>query len=663
MRYFYWLVVLVLGVGGVSQALGDPPNIIMILTDDQGVDAIEGPSVGSFKVWPNTLRVRTPVLRSLAEQGTVFRYARANSICSPTRAGLLTGRHAIRTGVTGIATKEISHPDRDLLTLQGHETTIGEVLQGAGYHTIHADKWHVGWADEQGALAQGFDESFARLDYIEKDLPNIVGDEHHSLMVDMSVDAYLGAGNGPKALLFWTYVPHKRWEKDDAGFNWWEVDRDLLPSYEEERYYEGEQTQRRRYRALIESLDTEIGRMLFELGVIDKRGFYRPQSDTVVFFMSDNGTPREVAPVFNHAKRSLFEGGTRVPLFVFGAGVESGQLVSNPISHVDVYDTIADVAGVALTERGDLPRDSMSFADELGYGKRQTNREYSLSSQGHTDPLLHRVALTDGEYKLMAPAGWPGFAPQGSYAFYDLKEDGGEMDDLMVNVKGMTRKQSLALLRLLDELPKYWGSSVSQPLPNHVDIPFSDIMAITSGDKIFRKGKLPVGFTDGGTESRIFIRFDADQLDDLLPAGRGIGDIVGAEVIGVFAEDSPEEGETGTDLLRIHPMFLDWFSQTRSFGELANGFVRMQIGSFDVAPHVIPKPGAEGKEFIGVPMVAGCPMSFGNSSQLASLVKLWYQYPTTNLGMVLRTKEWPEMAGDQRVFLQSRAVLRLTLTP
>lgn len=159
-----------------ASALGqNRPNLIFILTDDQGIDAIEWPPATA----PSA--IKTPVLNAMAAQGVSFTSCRHNPNCSPTRACLMTGRSAMDTGVVGVLGRYNPMDDpgnpcestaldgtpaqvTNRLGLQLQERTIAEVLQDMGYYTILIDKWHLGYNEDgeqrgqrPGGGAQGFD--------------------------------------------------------------------------------------------------------------------------------------------------------------------------------------------------------------------------------------------------------------------------------------------------------------------------------------------------------------------------------------------------------------------------------------------------------------------------------------------------------------------------
>ncbi|MFW5653483.1 MAG: sulfatase, partial [Planctomycetota bacterium] len=325
-----------------AHASSSKPNLVIIVTDDQGIDAIEGTT------WPNDLNVRTPTLATLADRGRIFTNARVNAACSPTRAAFMTGRSAFQTGVTGVIGFGQSEPNRDLVSLHHTERTIAEVLKDAGYYNVLIDKWHIGWSDTFGTNPQhqGFDEFYGYNAVRHLDDPVQVGDEHITRSVDRALDAIRNRPdpNQPYALFFWTIDPHKR--VDGTGKEpllWWKVRDELLPSGED--YYAPERDNNlNRYRAVVEALDTELNRLLQGLNIINENLWYVESSNTVVIFTSDNGTPNEVSPNEGRAKHTLYEDGVRVPLFIFGENVpKDGRWIDRPVTTYDFFETIADI--------------------------------------------------------------------------------------------------------------------------------------------------------------------------------------------------------------------------------------------------------------------------------------------------------------------------------
>ena len=500
----------------VSGQEPEQPNIIFILTDDQGVESIEGGFISD--PWSNEMNARTPTLARLADLGVSFTNARVNANCSPTRAALFTGRSGLRTGVIGIVGRlkqgnPCSDPlypligndakATDLLSLQAYEKTIGEALQAAGYYTILIDKWHVGQNltfddtgesdDERGLrpTEQGFNVYEDWHDYICLDDPdkyfgdenNSEADDHMVLMAGKAVDAAINAPE-PWALFYHTISPHRR-HKDTGNKMWWEVDQRLIPLT---RGLGDSQTNR--YIQNVEAIDTVIREhLLYPLGVIDSLdpdafNYRGDLGKTVVVFLSDNGTDQAVSVYADssngpfRAKGSPYEGGINVPLIVFGERISEfvsplrGTIDTRQVAQVDFFETLADIAGVPQEDRANnvgLPREGISFADAIGWddsGETQPERQYTLASCGayNTEQEFRVSFVSNDGYKLIVKGGGTGVNGNlhemiGYDEFYNLKDDPYESLNL-INA-GMTEDQTAIYYDMRDKLVDYWPTSVS----------------------------------------------------------------------------------------------------------------------------------------------------------------------------------------------------------
>lgn len=655
------LMMCISGVGEPAAFAQPRPNIIFVLTDDHGIDAMEGPG------WPNELEVHTPRLASLASRGRVFPWARTNPVCSATRAGILTGRTAYSTGVTNVISDSSLHPDMHKVALQNHEWTIAEALRERGYYTILIDKWHVGTdLDQYGqtALDQGFDRVVPGARFFHLDDPIEVGDEHLSRMIDFAVEAVRDRPNpsSPYALFLWSSDPHDR--NDPSGrepYEWWRVSPSLLPSGE--NYYGPEvDSNRNRYRAVIEALDTEVDRLLRTLGVVDEERRYRDESNTVFIFMGDNGTPRKVAAIADRAKPSLYEGGTRVPLFVFGEKVPTdGRQMDRLVSHMDLYETIADIAGIEVEDRGVFARQSLSLADEIGWSTAPLpDREFTVSSLGGPLPKDHLVALSDRRYKLIVAAGSATPDPYDRGLFYDLEADPEERENLLLGE--LTQVQFERFIAMREALPDYWPGAVPAPSTAVVYLSPSDLMSLATDSTVIR-GLYPVGHEEPNTgdwkEWRGFIRWDLNSLVNNLPPGIGMENLRSAQIVLVFAGDTRSPRNSDTGLITAYACTENWYdTQNPKWRNLkdAHDFSR-PVGSVDFPTYILPDPSGD---LVGHPLPIGAMVSLGRSEVLYDLVNDWVDRPSANHGVVLRSVPVADLEGDQRVGLLPEAYLRLT---
>ncbi len=633
------------------------PNIVFILTDDQGTEAIEGSR------YTNELRVHTPNLATLSAGGRVFPNARVNPFCSPTRACLMTGRLGLATGVTGVVAR--ADPQKAQLSLQGDETTLAEAVRAAGYYAIHIDKWHLGFYRPYGQSPdqQGYDVFVDDRDYIGTDDSIAVGDELITTMVNKAVESVQQRADQqqPYFLAFWTRDPHQR--NDPTGrepLKWWKVSTDLLPSGE--AYYHqdpAQDTNRDRYRAVVESIDTEVGRMLRELGVIDALGAYRPESNTVVFFLSDNGSPEEVSVHGDRAKGTLYEPGVRVPCFVFGRNVPAG---ADPtlVNHVDLYETMCDVAGVKAGRRGGTPRSGLSFADRIGWATQDLpDREYTISSLGARKATQHHVALADRRWKLICAGGSDDLAIVTNDEFYDLASDPDEAHNLLR--EGMTRSETAVYMEMRDQVSSYWATAVGRPNKRQIDVPLLQALSVNSNNGRSDQ-MMSVGFVEPGRpqgfESRMFLKFATDQIDSLLPPNRTLADVERAQIVLFFDRDSQVARNSENGPMMAYPMLADWNSNS-SWDQLkAAHDGTMGLGEVDLPPFIIPDANAS---LDGIPLPPNGPVSLGASVNLLDVVSQWHADPASDHGVVVLARAFPALGGDQSVTYRPRAILRLTL--
>ncbi len=321
-------------------------NLLLIIADDLGVD-----KVGAYGEHPDP--PPTPALDRLAADGMFFRNAYASTVCAPTRANLFTGRHGHRTGVGKIIdvwTYDYALPDTEVgLPLMIASSTYFD------YSNSHIGKWHLGSAADgptypdhfgfewyQGSLGNLGDPStigtLGARDYFnwERNDNGVVEINENYATVESTDAALARMDELDEPWVIWLAynAPHEPLHVPPAYLHSYAGLDDSSSDYE-------------KYQAMVESLDSEIGRLMASMDPA-------VLSDTNVFFMGDNGTPKHgISPPFDpeKGKGSVREGGVNVPLIVMGPLVSVPGSESEAFVHaVDIFATFAAIVGVDVRE-------------------------------------------------------------------------------------------------------------------------------------------------------------------------------------------------------------------------------------------------------------------------------------------------------------------------
>lgn len=374
--------------GADADATGRPPNVILIVVDDLGINDLstDGSSIAGNAV-------PTPNINRIAQQGVNFSTAyAANATCSPSRAALMTGRYATRfgfefTAVPPVFAENLAHGsenglvpaifheelvagsiDYEEMGVPQSEITIAELLRTRGYRTMHIGKWHLGESQQFLPNAQGFDESLqitggasmllppddpsgvdARIDFDPIDRfiwanlryavkwnggPRFTPVGHLTDYFTDQAKAAVTANRDRPFFLYLSYgAPHTPLQATREDY-------DALPGISDHTT--------RVYAAMIRQLDRRIGDLmahLEQLGIDD---------NTLVIFTSDNGgawytgIPDHNLP-YRGWKATFFEGGIRTPLFMrWPARITPAGVRGDVTGHIDVFATIAAAAGVPV---------------------------------------------------------------------------------------------------------------------------------------------------------------------------------------------------------------------------------------------------------------------------------------------------------------------------
>jgi len=405
-----------------TQAAQDPrPNIILCMTDDQGWTEVSYNELGTLR--KSNPQFRTVELDKMAAAGLRFdRFYAAASVCSPTRASCLTGRHPYRYGVTLYGKP---------LKLQ--EKTIAQALAAAGYQTGHFGKWHLNGVSGPGKPltsddplnpgAFGFQTWFSVSNYFETNTTfgrngekvDTVGDGSDVIVAEALkwIDGHQKEKTAPPFLaVIWfgsPHNPHAPLPVDAAAAG---GDKKL-----------GE----------ILAVDRAMGTLRRGLR---ERGL---ANNTMLWFNSDNGGTGSNSPL-KGKKGSIDEGGVRVPgLCEWPARVKPGR-TSVPVVTSDFYPTILAAAGVSLPSDKPQPLDGINLLPLLE-GK-MTERPTPIGFMNKTDV----TAWSDNRYKLLVT--------KSGKQLYDLTADPGEAHDLSAEKPDVVAAMSKSL--------EAWAASVRQ---------------------------------------------------------------------------------------------------------------------------------------------------------------------------------------------------------
>ncbi len=371
---------------------GQRPNVILIYTDDQG--SIDAGVYGARDI-------DTPHIDSLAAEGVRFTQFYAPSpVCSPSRAGLLTGRYPLRAGVPGNCD---SKPGK--AGMPGEQITLAEVFKRAGYTTAHIGKWHLGYTPDTRPNAQGFDHSFGHMggcidNYshffywsgpnrhdLHRNGVEIFADGRHfqDLMIEEASAFLENHRADPFFLYFALNAPHYPYQGEDK---WLARYRERAVPYPRDLYA-----------ASVSSLDEHIGKLLER---VEELGLAQ---DTILIFQSDQGHSVEERAHFGGgsagdwrgAKFSLFEGGIRVPAIIRWPGrLPKGETRGQMAHGCDWFPTLAELCSVPV---GDLELDGRSLVELLRSAEAPTPHDvlhWHVSGGGEP-----QWAVREGDWKLI----------------------------------------------------------------------------------------------------------------------------------------------------------------------------------------------------------------------------------------------------------------------
>lgn len=387
------------------------PNIVLIMADDMGY----GDTSANGDSW-----LKTPNLERLAKQGMRFTdFHSSGPVCSPTRAGLLTGRYQQRAGLAEVVfadPKQNRHHG-----LHEQEITFSEILKNADYQTAIFGKWHLGYQKKFNPIHHKFDQFRG---YVSGNVCFIahcdrmgIADWWNGLKLEPeagytthliskhAVNFIKHNKNKP----FCLYVAHEAVHSPYQGPN----DKPVRGIGVGRLKGNERKDTKQAYREMMEEMDKGIGEIL---DTLEEQGI---AENTLVIFISDNGATKLGSNGALHGhKGSLWEGGHRVPAIVSWPGkIKPGSVTDVPAISIDLMPTMLDLANVEIPKGHTL--DGVSLAPVLLKGNQLDKRHIYW---GYRD----RSAVRHGNWKLLV-----GEKGQGSkIGLYNLADDLGEMHNL-----------------------------------------------------------------------------------------------------------------------------------------------------------------------------------------------------------------------------------------
>lgn len=402
-----------------STLYAERPNVVVIMTDDQGT--LDLNSYGAKDLY-------TPNFDRMAKNGVRFtQFYAGSSVCSPSRASLLTGKSPSGAGLTGNAGRTNG--------LAAEQVTIAEMLKAEGYATAHIGKWHLGKDQGRRPENQGFDYTFGHMEGCIDNYSHFFywsGPNYHDLWEngkEVYEDGYFFQDSLIEKSRRFIYE-----NKDQPFFIFLAINLPHYPLQPDAKwleYYKDLPSPRKNYAACVSTVDEKIGQLITHLestGELD---------NTLIIFQSDHGHSVEertmwgggYAGPYRGSKFGFFEGGLRVPAIVMGPGVAKGVEIHNSAMSMDFLPTIADWCSVSEMPKGVEGRSLRSMLE---------GNDDELRETMHWNMRGDRWAVRHGPWKLL-------FNPRDDTKQYPKLDTQGKDRYFLANL-GMDRSESRNLL-------------------------------------------------------------------------------------------------------------------------------------------------------------------------------------------------------------------------
>jgi len=349
-----------LDAGEIAVHKPEMPNFVIVLADDMGMNC-----TSVYGGW-----IQTPQLERLSAQGMTFSdFHSSGIVCSPTRAGLLTGRYQDRVGITDAIKTDPAHPTHDL-GLPRSEIVFPSLLRDAGYATAIFGKWHLGYDSSHNPIHYGFDHFrgflSGNVDYLSHydakgvydwwdGLESVVEEGYSTHLITRHAVQFIEENRSRPFCLYVAHeAVHKPFQAPESPIQRGPDSRPgAVPDASEQDAI---------YASMMLEMDRGLGEILDALDRLDLR------QNTLVFFFSDNGPdhlggPSTYVHPLRGKKNTVWEGGHRVPAIASWPGqIEAGSTNDDLLISLDLMPTLLDLASVNASHERSLDGRSMTGA-------------------------------------------------------------------------------------------------------------------------------------------------------------------------------------------------------------------------------------------------------------------------------------------------------------
>ena len=422
------------------------PNIILIITDDQGYGDIG---------YNGNPHIKTPNLDLLATNSMRFNNFYVSPVCAPTRSSLLTGRYSLRTGVTDTYNGGAM--------MSNDEITLAEILKENNYQTGIFGKWHLGDNYPFRPTDQGFHESLIHLSggigqvgdftnyykgnrsYFDPILwHNNEQKKYEGYCSDIFTDEAIKFIEHNKSNQFFCYLsfnaPHTPLQVPEKYYDLYKnVDPSVISESEKISMTEKNVLDAKRIYGMVTNIDDNVGKLVSKLKElnIDK--------NTILIFMTDNG-PQQFRYVSNlrGLKSSVYNGGIKVPFYLSYPKIhDAGLDLDNFSAHIDVLPSLLDLCDIETPKN--IKIDGKNFLN-----KSTEERSFFSYWTRKSPELYQNMSLNKGNYKLVGNTNYD--SPIERFELFDINNDPYEMENLIENKKELAIQMKLEMDNIYNEL-------------------------------------------------------------------------------------------------------------------------------------------------------------------------------------------------------------------